>query len=116
MNWDQVVAQDAAYAQKWLDEYPFLPAPGGENFEDFGRRIQGAINAIADEIAGGSAVVVTHGGVIRTFRGYLAGPGRNPANFPTCDYASRWEVVREHDQWRWLSKLTSSAETAGVSQ
>ncbi len=32
LNWDQVMAQDPQYAQRWLDHYPSVPAPGGETF------------------------------------------------------------------------------------
>ncbi len=99
LDWDQVMARDAVYAQRWLDLSPSLPAPGGESFEQFLNRIHRAMNTIADQVQDGCAVVVTHAGVIRTFLGDLAQLRHSPADFSKCDYTSCWEVWRE--QWQW---------------
>ena len=99
LDWDQVMARDPVYAQRWLDLHPSIPAPGGEGFEDFLHRIHGAMNAVADQVEDGCAVVVTHAGVIRTFLGDLAQLRHSPADFSKCDYTSCWEVWRQHWQW-----------------
>jgi alpha-ribazole phosphatase/probable phosphoglycerate mutase len=99
LDWDQVMARDPVYAQRWLDLYPSIPAPGGEHFEDFRKRIQNAMDAIADQVQEGCAVVVTHAGVIRTSLGDLAQLSPSPADFSKCDYTSCWEVWREAGQW-----------------
>jgi len=101
LDWDQVVAQDPVYAQRWLDHYPSLPAPGGEGLEPFRRRIREAMDAIADAVQGGCAVVVTHGGVIRTFSGNLL---RTGSGFQ-CDYAGCWEISHEGQQWGTLQEI-----------
>ena len=49
LNWEQVMAQDRDYAQRWLDLYPSIPPPGGEEFEHFRERIQNAMNEIATQ-------------------------------------------------------------------
>ncbi len=100
LDWDQVMARDPVYAQRWLDLSPSLPAPEGEVFEDFLNRIHGAMNAIADQVRDGCAVVVTHAGVIRTFLGDLARQRARPIDFSKCDYTSCWEVWR--DGWQWI--------------
>jgi broad specificity phosphatase PhoE len=114
LNWDEVVIQDSAQAQRWVDNYPHIAAPGGEAFDDFSQRIQGAMEAIADEIAGGCAVVVTHAGVIRTFLENVAGTNGNPAEFAKCDYTSCWQVMREQGRWTFLNELTPEATCQAV--
>ncbi len=39
LRWEEIERRDADYARRWLREYPQLPAPGGENFNSFERRI-----------------------------------------------------------------------------
>jgi broad specificity phosphatase PhoE len=114
MDWDQVAAQDPAYAQRWLDHYPSIAAPGGEGLEDFRNRIRDAMDSIADQVRGGCAVVVTHGGVIRTFSGNLARRG-NPNEF-RCDYVGCWKISREQQQWSTLREITLSeaCEVTGI--
>jgi broad specificity phosphatase PhoE len=104
LDWDQVVAQDPAYAQRWLDHYPSVPIPGGEGLEHFRKRIWEALDSIADQVQGGRGVVVTHGGVIRTLSGNLMEHG---GGF-RCDYAGCWEISHERKQWSRLQESTSS--------
>jgi broad specificity phosphatase PhoE len=97
LDWDQVVTQDPAYAQRWLDHYPSISAPGGEGVEAFRRRIRDAMDTVADQVPGDCALVVTHAGVIRTFTGNLGRHG-NPNEFP-CPYVGCWKIWREHREW-----------------
>jgi alpha-ribazole phosphatase/probable phosphoglycerate mutase len=99
LDWDQIMARDSAYAQRWLDHYPSVPAPGGEDFSSFLARIQQAMNSIVEQAAGGCAVVVTHGGVIRTFMQSLVLQHGAPFDLTTCDYVSCWEISREAGRW-----------------
>jgi alpha-ribazole phosphatase/probable phosphoglycerate mutase len=108
-NWDEVMEQDPECAQRWLDRYPFVPAPGGEVFEDFRKRIQDAMNGIAEDIQGSCAVVVTHAGVIRTFLETVARSNGYPGDFAQCDYASCWEVTREQGRWTFVNELTQES-------
>jgi len=102
LTWEQITARDAAYAGRWLDAFPAgLPAPNGESFSDFSRRIDGAMNVIADEVQGGCAAVVTHAGVISTFLKHVAGLESAP-EIPYCDYCSCWEVSRDAGR-RWIA-------------
>lgn len=99
LNWDEVMAQDAGFAQRWLDHYPSVPAPGGERFADFRRRIHDALSDIAAQMGEGTALVVTHAGVIRTFLADLARQQGVAADFADCDYTSCWPVWREQGRW-----------------
>ena len=100
LTWDQVMARDPEYAQRWLDRYPDLRAPEGENFSNFSRRIQSAMEAIVKQADNGCAAVVTHAGVIRTFLGHVASVQGIALELAQCEYASCWEVRCEAGQWR----------------
>ena len=115
LDWDQIQARDPAYAQRWLDLYPSVPAPGGEYFEDFFQRVQYAMTAIAGEVGSGCAVVVTHAGVIRTFLGSLRRAHGIALDLSACDYTSCWEVCREDNQW-YLPHRDKGSVTAEAAQ
>jgi alpha-ribazole phosphatase len=104
LNWDQVVAQDSVYAQHWLDNYPSVPTPGGEQFEDFRERIGNAMTAIAGQVGGGCAAVVTHAGVIRTFLGDVSRRRHLASDFSQCPNVSCWEVWHEAGKWELASE------------
>lgn len=99
LNWDEVMARDAEYAQRWLDSHPSVPAPGGECFEDFLLRIQRGLRDIAAGHNGACIAVVTHAGVIRTFLGDVARKSGISYDLAQCDYTSCWEVWREAGKW-----------------
>ena len=72
LTWEEVEQSDPDYAQKWVKSYPNLPAPSGESFEDFERRVLTEVNHLLDRSAGPIAVV-THGGVLRVVLRHLCG-------------------------------------------
>ncbi len=109
MDWDQVMAHDAEYARRWLDLHPSVPAPGGEYFADFVRRIRQAMSEIAEQIGDGCAAVVTHAGVIRTFLGKIALLDGITCDLTQCDYTSCWEVWRDGGRWTLPAKTISTA-------
>ena len=39
LSWQEIESRDQAYARRWLEAYPELPAPGGELFEAFQSRV-----------------------------------------------------------------------------
>ena len=76
LRWSDIEARDPVYANRWLAEYPNLPAPAGECFADFRSRVLAAVAEIAAEIASaghGRAAVVTHGGAMRVVLQELCG-------------------------------------------
>ncbi len=66
---------------RWVDqeresEYPVLPFPVEiEGVSDVRRRMVAAMTEIARKHAGGRVLVVSHGGAVRLFMGYVLGPG-----------------------------------------
>jgi len=117
LDWEQVMARDPEYAQRWLDNYPSVPAPGGEYFEDFCERVHYVMDAIAGQIGSGCAVVVTHAGVIRTFVGSIAQLQGVTGETSNCDYADFQEVWCDRGQWTLpesfdarLAKVNAAAE------
>lgn len=72
LTWEEVEQSDPEYAQKWVKSYPNLPAPSGESFEDFERRVLAEVNHLMDASPGAIAVV-THAGVLRVVLRQLCG-------------------------------------------
>jgi alpha-ribazole phosphatase/probable phosphoglycerate mutase len=99
MDWAAIAKQDSVYAQRWADSFPALPAPEGEEFEDFRRRIRDAMDVIADQTGEGCTVVITHGGVIRTFLRDALRMSTSEYRHLNCDYTSCWELRREGASW-----------------
>jgi broad specificity phosphatase PhoE len=74
LSWSAVEARDAAYAARWLAEYPALPAPGGEALPEFEARILTTVKMLLRTEARPFAVV-SHAGVMRVaLRGLSACP------------------------------------------
>lgn len=63
LTWKQIEQRDPAYAQRWLDESPRLPIPGGESVDSFEARVLNAFDTLTslDEYS----AIVTHAGVLR---------------------------------------------------
>ncbi len=99
LNWDQASARDAAYAERWMAEYPRLPAPGGEQFGDFRARVRRALAEVAARTAGGCAAVVTHSGVIRTFLLDVLDLPESALAGLACEYASCVELRLRAGRW-----------------
>jgi alpha-ribazole phosphatase len=68
ITWNEIELRDKAYARRWIEEYPSLPAPDGESFHDFERRVLDEMKVLSlkAETADSSIAVVTHAGVLRT--------------------------------------------------
>jgi broad specificity phosphatase PhoE len=99
LTWDEVSQKDAAYAQRWMEQYPLLPAPAGEEFRAFQKRVQAALSEVVAQSNGGSAVVVTHGGVIRTFLLYVLKLPESALSTIECEYASCIELRLQDGNW-----------------
>lgn len=97
--WDEIVQADSAYAERWMRDYPHLPAPGGEIFAAFQVRVRAAMRQIA-QASGGCAAVVTHAGVIRTILLDATRSSEKDLGSIECGYGSFAEVVYEQGEWR----------------
>jgi alpha-ribazole phosphatase len=86
LTWREVEQRDAAYAQRWIAEYPNLSAPNGESINNFERRVLDEVKLLAIEAEETDIVVVTHGGVLRTVLCRLHG----------CHEEEAWELTRAY--------------------
>jgi broad specificity phosphatase PhoE len=99
LNWDEVSKRDFAYAERWMQRYPQLPAPGGEELEGFRERVRNALAEVADKTQGGCAAVVTHGGVISTFMLDVLNLPESALASLQYGYASCTVVCRRIERW-----------------
>lgn len=70
-EWEGLVVDEIAqrYAQvlrEWWDRPHLTRIPGGETLEELRDRAVGALEAIREELRGGTAAVMAHGGVNKT--------------------------------------------------
>jgi alpha-ribazole phosphatase len=86
LAWKEIQQQDAFYSRRWAAEYPLLPAPGGESFQNFERRVLDEVKFLHSEAESRRIAVVTHAGVIRTVLCALHG----------CSEESAWKQTRSH--------------------
>lgn len=97
-----------------LRTHPARPlAPGGESLIDFHERVVGAFSRIEQRFAGGTVMVVCHGGVIDImFRTYLGVGMHAPFDLWTRN-TSITEVVQGEDRWV-LHRYNDAAHLAGL--
>jgi broad specificity phosphatase PhoE len=94
ITWEEIERRDDAYARRWIAEYPRLPAPDGESFHDFERRVLDEVQflSLKAEVADSCIAIVTHAGVLRTVLCALHGCSEDNAWEQTKSYCS---VVRQ---------------------
>jgi broad specificity phosphatase PhoE len=94
LTWHQIEEQDEAYARRWTETYPNLPAPDGELFVDFQTRVIAEITEIFNSDDHQQAAVVTHGGVMRVVLQMMCGIAENEAWELTKSYCSFFKYPR----------------------
>jgi alpha-ribazole phosphatase len=90
LTWKQIEQRDEAYARRWVAEYPRLPAPNGESFRDFERRVLDEVKFLSTraETESHRMAVVTHAGVLRLVLCALHGCSQDDAWEQTKSYCS----------------------------
>jgi alpha-ribazole phosphatase/probable phosphoglycerate mutase len=88
ITWEEIERRDDVYARRWIAEYPRLPAPDGESFRDFERRVLNEVKSLSleAEVAEHRIAVVTHAGVLRTVLRALL----------RCSEDTAWEQTRSY--------------------
>jgi alpha-ribazole phosphatase/probable phosphoglycerate mutase len=94
LTWQQIQEQDEAYARKWTETYPNLPAPGGESFADFQTRVIADVTEIFNSTDRHQVAVVTHGGVMRVVLQAMCGLAEKEAWELTKPYCSYFRYPR----------------------
>ena len=79
LRWKDIEQYDAVYANRWTTDYPTLPAPGGERFSDFGRRVLDEVAFLSAKAMRQNIAVISHAGVLRTVLCSLKGCNQNDA-------------------------------------
>jgi alpha-ribazole phosphatase len=107
LTWKEIEQRDETYARRWIAEYPRLPAPNGESYDDFERRVLDEVKFLSmnAEVEGRCIVVVTHAGVLRTVLCTLNG----------CPEDDAWEQTRSNCSIvRHINATSTFAQTAEV--
>ena len=84
LSWDEIWKSHREYAERWIAEFPKLPAPGGEPYEVFRERVLSEVTELSERAQGRQLAVVTHGGVLRLILMELLGVSQ----------AAAWERTR----------------------
>jgi len=92
LTWSQIEAQDHEYAQRWVAAFPALPAPDGEPFAAFERRVLDEAARLRRLAEDRRIAVVTHGGVMRVILQNLLGHTAQQAWDLTRPYCSRFTL------------------------
>jgi broad specificity phosphatase PhoE len=109
LSWEEIEQRDEVDARRWLAEYPHVPAPGGEGFKDFERRVLDEVKWLSMEAKalGRDIAIITHAGVMRTVQCVLQGCSAEDAWARTSGYCS---IVRYTLQIRGQESPKSIAE------
>lgn len=65
LTWNEIEERDRTYANRWITEFPDLPAPNGETISHFKHRVLTEIAFLRIAANGRHIAVVTHAGVLR---------------------------------------------------
>jgi broad specificity phosphatase PhoE len=76
------------------------PRPGGESYEELGKRLWPALEKLADLHRGGEIVTVTHGGPIRLVLSRVLGRPLTERHLFGVDNASAFAVEETGGRWR----------------
>lgn len=101
-TWVEIEQRDAAYARRWMEEFPRLMAPGGEDIREFERRVLAEIEFLSARAEGHKIAVVTHAGPLRTVLCTLKGCSPDSAWEQTKPYCS---IIRHTVKERAASQL-----------
>jgi broad specificity phosphatase PhoE len=96
LSWVEIESRDRAYARRWSDAHPNLPAPGGESFDAFQSRVLTQVKYLLAAASQRCTAVVTHAGVMRVVLRSLCGLDEQEAWERTKAYCGffRYQPVR----------------------
>lgn len=97
LRWTEIEQRDPAYALRWSESFPNLPAPGGEAFAVFRARVLEQVEDLVRLPDDKRIAVVTHGGVMRVVLQTFLGHSKEQA----------WEATKSH-----CSSFTLAGATA----
>ena len=102
MNYDEMLALDAAEAERFKSRDLYYDFGGGEMLIAFADRIHATVERLASRHAGQTILLVTHGGVLDIIHRRAAGRDlSSPRDFVVPNAALNWVEV-DADGWRLL--------------
>jgi broad specificity phosphatase PhoE len=84
LTWEQIEQRDPIFAQHWVNEFPKLPTPHGEEFDSFEKRTLSEFDAVV--ASNQNAAIVTHAGVLRVIMTQRCGLSHEQAWLRTKAY------------------------------
>jgi broad specificity phosphatase PhoE len=94
LRWTEIEQRDPAYALRWSESFPNLPAPGGEAFTAFKKRVLEEVEQLLRLPGDTRIAVVTHGGAMRVVLQTLLGHSEVQAWELTKSYCSTFTLAR----------------------
>jgi len=91
--WAEIEARDPAYARRWIEQFPTVPAPNGESFVAFSDRVLREIDPLLPLAETRRLAVVTHGGVMRVVLRARFGMDEQQAWNMTKSYCSSFDCA-----------------------
>ena len=88
LTWAEIEERDADLARRWIQKFPTLSAPNGEDYTDFEARVLEVCDQLLALGKGGRVAVITHGGVMRVALRHLLGYNEQEAWELTKAYCS----------------------------
>lgn len=93
--WDDI---DATFLQTWMNDFVNVSVPGGENYQQLYHR---AVNTFQEIVARNkSAVIITHGGVIRSVLSYITHTSlKESFNNFKINYGCVVKISQKNEKW-----------------
>ena len=95
LTWAEIERRDAAYARRWNEAFPDLPAPGGEAHSAFERRVLKVTDDLLRLPEDKRVALVTHGGVMRVVLQARFGFSQRHAWELTKSYCSHFSLASD---------------------
>jgi broad specificity phosphatase PhoE len=65
LHWQEIEARFPEEADRWIREFPFQSAPGGEEYLNFTARVDAVLTSLLNAASKKTIAIVTHRGVMR---------------------------------------------------
>jgi broad specificity phosphatase PhoE len=100
LDWSSIERHDPELAARWLAAFPYLPAPGAEEFSAFENRVLAEVKSICSRPEARVAIV-THAGVIRVLLQNLVRFSTKQAWEQPVPLCSALRLNRDGESGRW---------------
>lgn len=110
---EQIISEDEDLARRFREQEPmFSLAPGGESGDRLRARVVPAVERAIAPLSDGTVVIVTHGGVINAYLGYVMGVPQDMFFLPDNASINTVEVDGERREMRFLNDVRHLTDPA----